>query len=128
MTVMDWISAEKSLQQFIKQDLPFLIKPHFNDTLNIIVAYLQSFDISLDLVLEKYPNFIETLHLQIYLYFADRMGQNHLNSNSDFYHDYCSLAVNYQSEFIYYIVESQIKSSYIQDVINRQRYIEIINF
>ncbi len=128
MTSTHQIKVEKSLEEFLEQDLPFLVKPHFKDTLTIILEYLKFFHVSIDVILEQYPNFIETLNIQIYLYFAERMNKKVFTANSDFYQYYCAIAVDYQSQFIYSVAESQIKSQYIQNIINNQRNIEVSFF
>ncbi len=127
MASMHWINAEKSLEQFLEEDLPFLVKPHFKDTLTIILEHVRVFQISMDMIIEEYPNFMETLNIQIYLYFAERMSQRRFSSNSDFYQCYSLIAVDYQNQFIYSIAESQIKSQYIQDTIDKRQDLDMVN-
>ena len=70
MVITHWNSRKKSLERFLGEDLPFLIKSHCNKTLDIVTKLLQkSFNSSIDLVLTQDTIAVEDLNNQIYLYF-----------------------------------------------------------
>ena len=123
---MNWINAEKSLEDFLKQDLPFLVKPHCQDVIHIITQNLQSLNISIDIILGYYPNYIDHLHKQVYLYFVHYMSKAKLNKNSEFYTYYCSLAVEFQNKDIYTFIDRQFLNESIKTILSKHSDSHII--
>ena len=116
---MKWINAEKDINDFIQQDLPFLVKPHCQDTMYIIEQYFEEvINISIDKIVENCPNFIEQVHEQVYRYFYYYISQGNFNRNSGFYAYYSSLAIKFQNEDIYKLVELQVSNETINTIIN----------
>lgn len=128
MSNMKWINAEKSLEDFIEQDLPFLVKPHCQDAICIINEYLeQVFNISIDLLLADCPDFIHQISQKAYLYFQFYLKKAELNRNGDFYACYGVIAEEFQNKGIYTLIEIQLSNKTIQNIINKHSNSYIIN-
>jgi hypothetical protein len=116
--VINWSKEKQTLRDFLEEDLPFLMQSHYEDTIIILKQELQSLNLSLDLVLAKYPNFLEKIRYHLYFFFAHQMSAMELNNNSDFYTQYCLISTAYRNQYIDSFVEKQIKEQKIQAIIN----------
>ncbi|VEP16107.1 hypothetical protein H1P_4040006 [Hyella patelloides LEGE 07179] len=116
----------QSLEDFLEEDLPFLIKSHYDDTIIIIKKELQLHNLSFDVVVSQYPNFLEKIKYHLFFFFAHQMSEITPEPNNDLYAHYCAIAKAYRNQYIYSFVENQIKDRTIQDIIKYQKQLDII--
>lgn len=117
----NWSQEEaesQTLQDFLEEDLPFLIQSHYEDTIILLKQELRSIDLSLDLILARYPNFLEKIKYHLFFFFAHQMSEIELSNERDFYTEYSLIATAYRNQYIYSFVENQIKDRKIQEIIN----------
>lgn len=117
----------QSLEDFLEEDLPFLIKSHYEDTIIVIKKELQLHNLSLDFVVSQYPNFLEKIKYHLFFFFAHQMSETIPEQNNDLYANYCAIAKIYRNQYIYSFVENQIKDRKIQDIIKYQKKLDIIS-
>jgi hypothetical protein len=116
--VINWSQEEQSFSNFLEEDLPFLIQSQYEDTIVLLKKELQLLDSSLELVIAKYPSFLEKIRYHLYFFFAHQMSAMKLNNSSDFYTQYFLLSTAYHNQYIYSFVENQLKEPKIQAIIN----------
>lgn len=117
MTI-NWSEREQTLKEFLEDDLPFLIQSHYEETIIFIKQKLQEIDISFDLIIDQYPNFLEKIRYHLYFFFAHQMSEMELSNSSDFYSQYCLIADIYRNQYIYSFVQKQIQDQKVQQIIN----------
>lgn len=105
---MSWGEGTKTLEDFIEEDLPFLVKSHYEDTIKLLEEELTGSNISLVTAISRYPNLLLKLQYQLFFWFAQQMSTVSSEQNSDFYRHYCSVAEAYQKEYISSFVSRQI--------------------
>ena len=112
---MSW-QEEQILEDFLEEDLPFLIKPHYENTLIVLKRKLQVFNSSLDIVSIQYPNFLEKIRYHLFFFFAHQINTNRTSDRS-FYASYCLVATAYQNQYIETFVENQIQDCLVRGII-----------
>ena len=104
-----WSEEEQTLEDFIEEDLPFLIKPHYEVTIIVLNSKLQQQNSSLDTVISHYPNFLTKVKYHLFFFFAHQISELKSDSNSDLYALYQSVAETYQERYIDSFVDKQIQ-------------------
>ena len=117
---ISWAQKNQTLENFLEEDLPFLIKSHYEDTIIILKKELKSINLSLDYILIHYPNFLQRIKYHLYFSFAYQMSELRSDCNEDLYAHYSAIATAYRNQYIYYFVENQIRNSAIRDIIEAQ--------
>ena len=104
-----WSEEEQTLEDFIEEDLPFLIKPNYEATIIVLENKLRSQNSSLDTVTSHYPNFLTKVRYHLFFFFAHQISKLKSHSNSDFSTLYQSVAEIYQERYIDFFVDKQIQ-------------------
>ena len=117
---MSWSEGEQTLENFLEEDLPFLIKSQYEATLVVLKKKLELLNLSLDLIVSQYPNFLEKIKYHLFFFFAHQISIicSNTNNNYDFYDQYCSVALLYKNQYIYSFVDKQIQEQTVQQIIN----------
>lgn len=110
---ISWGAGDKSIEDFLEEDLPFLIKSHYEDTINLLEKELTASQLTLVQAISRYPNLLLKIRYQIFFWFAQQMSTVQSQRNEDFYSHYSQVAKAYQKEYIYSFVKQQ--SSIIQE-------------
>lgn len=114
-----WSNEEQTLEDFIEEELPFLIQPDYEATVVVLENKLRSrqsrgaarsLNLSLDTVTSYYPNFLTKVKYHLFFFFAHQMSELKLNNNSDFTTHYQSIAVAYRDRYINSFAEKQIQA------------------
>ena len=104
-----WSEEEQTLEDFIEEDLPFLIKPHYEATIIILENKLRSQNSSIDTVTFHYPNFLTKVRYHLLFFFAHQISELKSDSNSNFSTLYQSVAETYQERYIDSFVNKQVQ-------------------
>ena len=104
-----WSKEEQALEDFIEEELPFLIQPDYEATIIVLEENLRSHNLSLDTVTSHYPNFLTKVKYHLFFFFAHQMSELKLNNKSDFATTYQSIATTYRERYINSFVEKQIQ-------------------
>ena len=109
------------LEDFLEEDLPFLIEPHYKATIVVLKQKLQLINLSLDSITFHYPNFLEKIRYHLFFFFAHQINLIYSDScdDCDFYDLYCSVALSYKHQYIHSFVNEQIQARKVQETINR---------
>ena len=104
---ISWGAGAKTLEDFIEDDLAFLIKSHYQDTVALLEKKLANSEIALVDAISRYPNLLLKLNYQLFFWFAQQMSTVNSTENSDFYNHYCRVARAYQVDYINGFVDKQ---------------------
>ena len=111
-----WSKEEQTLEDFIEEDLSFLIQPDYEATVIVLekklrtvkLAYGRSHNLSLDTVISHYPNFLTKVKYHLFFFFAHQMSELKLNNNNDFTTLYQTIATTYREKYLDSFAEKQI--------------------
>jgi hypothetical protein len=111
-----WSMEEQTLEDFIEEDLPFLIQPDYEATVIVLEKKLRaaklacgrSHNLSLDTVISNYPNFLTKVKYHLFFFFAHQMSELKLNNNNDFTILYQTIATTYREKYLDSFAEKQI--------------------
>lgn len=104
-----WSEEKQTLEDFIEEDLPFLIQSHYEATIVVLKTKLQSQNRSLDAVTSDYPNFLTKVRYHLFFFFAHQISELSSHSNSDFNTLYQFVTETYQEQYIDSFVDRQIQ-------------------
>lgn len=116
-------SEKQTLEDFIEEDLTFLIQPDYEATIILLKHKLQSpsdavsrsQNRSLDAVISHYPNFLTKVRYHLFFFFAHQISELKSDSDSDFSTYYQSVAKAYRERYINSFVDKQIQEYFEKD-------------
>lgn len=108
-------SEEQSLDDFLEEDLPFLIQPDYEATIIVLENRLRSQNSSLDVVISHYTNFLTKVRYHLFFFFAHQISELKSDSNSDFSTRYQFVAKAYQERYINFFVDKQIQEYLVKN-------------
>lgn len=107
----------QSLEDFLEEDLPSLIKPDYENTLTHLDRRLLDFDLSIEKVSTDYPNFLEKIRFHLVFFLANQLNSEKYRQFDNFQDRYRAISLLYQDHYVLSFVEKQV-----QAILKRQAF------
>ncbi len=105
----------QSLEDFLEEDLPLLIKPDYENTITHLKRRLLDFDLSIAKVSDYYPNFLEKIRFQLVFFLVNQLNSAKYLEFDSFQERYRAVSLIYQDHYVHSFVEKQV-----QEILQRQ--------
>lgn len=105
----------QSLEDFLEEDLPSLIKPDYENTLIHLEKRLLDFNLSIEKVSAFYPNFLEKIRFHLVFFLANQLSSPKYRNFDNFPDRYRAVSLLFQDHYVLSFVEKQV-----QDILKRQ--------
>ena len=105
----------QSLEDFLEEDLPFLITPDYENTILYLEKRLLDFNLSIDKVSAYYPNFLERIRFHLVFFLANQLNSSKYRGFDNFRDRYRAVSLVFQDHYVLSFVEKQVL-----DILKRQ--------
>lgn len=99
----------QSLEEFLEDDLPSLIKPDYENTIIHLEKRLVDFNLSIEKVLVYYPNFLEKIRFHLVFFLANQLNSSKYREFDNFQDRYRAVSLLYQDHYVLSFVEKQVQ-------------------
>jgi len=99
----------QSLDDFLEEDLPSLIKPDYENTLIHLERRLLDFNSSIEKVSVYYPNFLEKIRFHLVFFLANQLNSSKYRGLDNFQDRYRAVSLLFQDHYVLSFVEKQVQ-------------------